>query len=790
MVYVGKSTKREQVRRIMASIQIEKLSQAWLDLTMGLQRFCTEHKIILPNVGISVDHIFLSRVCSETAGGLPGLLFTLADFGGLSVNVWGPSDLKYLVDAMKSFIRPDAMVHARSFGTSPSSDATLTDLTKLTDPLVLVNNEVVKISAILLKPNFSGGSAVKPGELSVIYVCELPELMGKFDPDKARALGLSSGPKYDDLKSGKSVQSDCGTMVHPSDVMGPSVPGPIVLLVDCPTEAHVLELLSVESLSSYYADCSSKCAKTVNCIIHLSPTSVTGTPNYQICMKRFGSAQHIMAGHEIMQRFQLLKSNARLSARLNYLCPQLFPAVEFCSLQHLNNSAPDYSASEGPVARLSESVSAKNLLKRKPEQSFMLDQFTLLPHAHLGLDRTEIPSLVALSELMDELHLEIPEIVDAAQHVSQIWQEPPETKEVVSHLHENEVDENRLPSCLENVRKDDLEIVLLGTGSARPYEYRNVSSIYINLFSKGSLLLDCGEGTLGQLRRRYGVEGADSAVRNLRCIWISHIHADHQAGLARILALRHDLLKGVSHEPLLVVGPAQLKDFLDAYQRLEDLDMQFINCRYTTESSWIDFKHNIELHKDPLAQGKKCFHEAGLETLISIPVVHCQEAFGIVLKASERINGAGKVIPGWKIVYSGDTRPCPALAEASCGATVLIHEASYKSNFKLSIGDAIFATLKCFNIVATYEDGQVADAVAKKHSTTKEAIEVGSGAYRIVLTHLCQRHPKIPAVDDASMHKTCIAFDLMSINLADLPVLPEVLPYLKLLCKDESDGVT
>lgn len=85
--------------------------------------------------------------------------------------------------------------------------------------------------------------------------------------------------------------------------MGPSVRGPILLLVDCPTEAHVLELLSVESLSSYCADCSPKCAKTVNCIIHLSPTSVTGTPSYQIWMKRFGSAQHIMAGHEMCVLF-------------------------------------------------------------------------------------------------------------------------------------------------------------------------------------------------------------------------------------------------------------------------------------------------------------------------------------------------------------------------------------------------------------------------------------------------------------------------------------------------------
>lgn len=81
--------------------------------------------------------------------------------------------------------------------------------------------------------------------------------------------------------------------------MGPSVPGPIVLLVDCPTEAHTLDLLSVESLSSYYADYSQECAKTVNCIIHLTPTSVTATPNYLKWMERFGSAQHIMAGHEM-----------------------------------------------------------------------------------------------------------------------------------------------------------------------------------------------------------------------------------------------------------------------------------------------------------------------------------------------------------------------------------------------------------------------------------------------------------------------------------------------------------
>ncbi|GLT77184.1 hypothetical protein SLA2020_487940 [Shorea laevis] len=776
----------------------------------GLQRFCTEHKIKLSKI----DHIFLSRVCSETAGGLPGLLLTLAGMGeeGMSVNVWGPSDLTYLVDAMKSFIPHAAMVHTQSFGPAHSA-AALSDPSKLAEPYVLVNDEIVKISAVFLCPSCSEGLLVRPGEMSVIYICELPELMGKFDPKKAVALGLKPGPKYGELQKGKSVKSDSlDIMVHPSDVMGPPIPGPIFILLDCPTESHVEELLSIESLTEYYTDFAgdeTKSAKTVNCVIHLSPASVVNNHNYQKWMKKFGQVQHIVAGHEIKNvEVPILKSSARIAARLNYVCPQFFPAPGFWSVNQLNSLTPDANAaSKGPTSELCEGISAENLLK-----------FTLRPYAQLGLDRSHIPSLMTHSEIINELLSEVPEIVDAAQHVRKFWHEPKETKElnpVQDNKHVIEepwLDENTLPSCLENIRRDDLEIVLLGTGSSQPSKYRNVSSVYINLFSKGSLLLDCGEGTLGQLKRRYGVDGANDAVRNLKCVWISHIHADHHTGLARVLALRRDLLKGVPHEPLLVIGPRQLKRFLDAYQRLEDLDMQFLDCRSTMEASWNAFECDFESTKDQSALGnplnshinnnersknnngslfsrgspmqslwkrpgnpvgnsaaypileslKTVLVEAGLEALISFPVVHCPQAFGVGLKAAERVNSVGKVIPGWKIVYSGDTRPCPELIEASRGATVLIHE-------------------------ATFEDGLVEEAIAKNHSTTKEAIEMGNsaGAYRIILTHFSQRYPKIPVFDDTHMHKTCIAFDMMNINIADLPVLPKVLPYLKLLFRDE-----
>lgn len=777
----------------------------------GLQRFCTEHKIKLSKI----DHIFLSRVCSETAGGLPGLLLTLAGTGeeGISVNVWGPSDFKYLVDAMKSFIPNAAMVHARCFGPSPKSDKIpLDNFEKLNDQLTLIDDEVVKISAILMRPNSSETHglkedkfALKSSDISVLYICELPEIRGKFDPEKARALGLRPGPKYRELQEGISVKSDTkNIMVHPDDVLGPSVPGPIVLLVDCPTLSHFQELLSASSLESFYTDVASmpeENRKTVNCVIHLSPALVVNSSDYQKWMSRFGGAEHIIAGHQMKNiEIPILHSSARVAARLNYLCPQFFPAPGFWSLQQLNCSTSPFQ-NEDTGLKLCETISAENLLK-----------FHLRPYAQLGLDRSGIPATARPLEIIDDLLSEIPEISDAAQQVAHLWQEDEDVGETASDknmVEEPWLDQNSVPRCLEGITRENVEIVLLGTGSSQPSKYRNVSSVFINLFSRGSLLLDCGEGTLGQLKRRFGIQGADDAVRGLRFIWISHIHADHHTGLARILALRRDLLKGVPHEPLVVIGPRQLKRFLDAYGRLEELDMQFLDCRHTTKASLAAFEstYNHSDDHEPLNGNKvdsmnlkvsdsslfskgsqmqslwkrpgspvdsnlahpiikklvDVLGDAGLECVNSFPVVHCPQAFGVVLKGADRLHSDGRrIVPGWKIVYSGDTRPCPELVEASQGATVLIHE-------------------------ATFEDALVDEAIARNHSTTQEAIEVGdaAGAYRIILTHFSQRYPKIPVFDESHMHKTCIAFDMMSINFADLHVLPRVLPYLKLLFKNE-----
>ena len=73
---------------------------------------------------------------------------------------------------------------------------------------------------------------------------------------------------------------------------------------------------------------------------------------------------------------------------------------------------------------------------------------------------------------------------------------------------------------------------------------------------------------------------------------------------------------------------------------------------------------------------------------------------------------------------------------------------------------------------ATFEDALEMEAVNKKHSLTCEAVEVGfkAKAYRTVLTHFSQRYPKIPVIDSSFQTTTCIAFDLMTVNLVGRPL--------------------
>lgn len=153
------------------------------------------------------------------------------------------------------------------------------------------------------------------------------------------------------------------------------------------------------------------------------------------------------------------------------------------------------------------------------------------------------------------------------------------------------------------------KIYFLGTGSAVPSKYRNVSGIYLQL-SGGAMLLDVGEGSWLQLLTlaansnnffsdsnydnnsfsnmkstenascdNFTKEDSDDVLsmrvmRTLRMVWISHPHADHHLGLIRILSERKRLSHLCSQNnstwpPLLVIAPPAVLAFLQEYSDID-----------------------------------------------------------------------------------------------------------------------------------------------------------------------------------------------------------------------------
>lgn len=90
-----------------------------------------------------------------------------------------------------------------------------------------------------------------------------------------------------------------------------------------------------------------------------------------------------------------------------------------------------------------------------------------------------------------------------------------------------------------------IDVLLLGTGAMMPLPYRPLSSLLLR--SEGSLILfDCGEGTQTAWRTyRWGFKRLDA-------ICLSHLHADHVAGLP---GLFHTVANAGRIDPLHIYGP-------------------------------------------------------------------------------------------------------------------------------------------------------------------------------------------------------------------------------------------
>lgn len=113
--------------------------------------------------------------------------------------------------------------------------------------------------------------------------------------------------------------------------------------------------------------------------------------------------------------------------------------------------------------------------------------------------------------------------------------------EFYKNLSQNLIGTNKEEEKQSLTFKDDPTVIFLGTGSMMPSTFRNVSSISLTVNNSSHILLDCGEGTFSQIIDSYGIEGIDDYLKNLRMIYITHIHPDHNLGLFKVLAERKEL---------------------------------------------------------------------------------------------------------------------------------------------------------------------------------------------------------------------------------------------------------
>lgn len=333
-----------------------------------------------------------------------------------------------------------------------------------------------------------------------------------------------------------------------------------------------------------------------------------------------------------------------------------------------------------------------------------------------------------------------------------------------SELNDNSVNKAKYPI-----------ITFLGTGSCTPNKIRNVSSILIQTSDDCYILLDCGEGTFGQMVRLFGVDRTQEIIQQLKVVYISHKHADHHLGLFTILLERKRLLSEMcpnssenveenesKFEKILLLVPNQLQTWLDYY----DNYVCSIKPLYKFISNGNLLDNALEL------QEKSDYNSDGIPSIKSVKtclVKHSVHAFGVsfILDVENRIEPI-------KITYSGDTIPCADLVKLGKDSTVLIHE-------------------------ATLEDELFKEAAIKTHSTVSQAIKQGKAmnAKYTILTHFSQRYAKLPRLQYANKEgkildrfkNVIVAFDNMQLRIEDLDHFHLLYPGIWALFAEEADNL-
>ncbi len=350
----------------------------------------------------------------------------------------------------------------------------------------------------------------EPSHDATSYIIRNHPQRGRFLPDKALALNVEVGPKFSQLAAGQDVLSEDGKTVTPDMVLGPGKEGGGVAIVDLPTTDYLKNLVERPEWRA------PEVMVGVGAIIWILGPGVGQDERLHAFVKEFAHLKHIVSSSDACPNYLAFDSAAAAAIGLNQADPVRFPI-------------PVHDNVTLPQSRQPNGASGDSVDNRTMDPPFVRAQrgqrVQLEPAVEIRNDLIVAPlnTAVVLKQTSKQV-LKLGQ--EARQELAQ--------EEMQKRLEDEQAD---IPS-------NDAEIITLGTGSALPSKYRNVSSTLLRVPGYGSYLLDCGENTLGQLKRVFTPDELAEVLRDLKLIWISHLHADHHLGTTSVIKAWYDEVHG------------------------------------------------------------------------------------------------------------------------------------------------------------------------------------------------------------------------------------------------------
>jgi len=236
-----------------------------------------------------------------------------------------------------------------------------------------------------------------------------------------------------------------------------------------------------------------------------------------------------------------------------------------------------------------------------------------------------------------------------------------------------------------------LSIVFLGTSGSWPTIKRNVSAIAVKRGNE-IILFDCGEGTQRQFQR------SNLSYMRISHVFITHFHGDHFLGLPGLI---QTMQLNDREKSLHIYGPKGMNKLTNRLLSLGYFKPSFKIISHEVKSGdTLDFygyainvlavKHNVpalaysmEENKRPGKFNKSKALELGIP---EGPLFNkLQKGQKITLNNGKKISPhmvLGPPRKGRKVVISGDTIPCEKLVNFSKNADILIHDATFNSEFE------------------------------------------------------------------------------------------------------------